>query len=173
MARGTDVVGKAMGKLKGVRQEVTGGTGIFARLSTEHGEISTMIRRVAASGKHSNVRGELYPEIRRQLLAHAHAEEKEVYSVFRNVPELSGRMDHSADEHHEIERLLGELDAMKMTDDRWIETFRHLMGKVQKHVMEEEMQIFPVAKDAFGEQRSKALERTYLAAKESELHAAI
>ncbi len=173
MPRGTDVIGKVMGKMKGVRQEMTGGTGIFARLSTEHGEISTMIRRVAASGKHSKVRDELFPEIRRQLLAHAHAEEKEVYSVFRNIPELSDRMTQSADEHHEIERMLDELGTMNKADDGWIEKFRGLMGLVQRHVMEEEMQIFPKAKDALGRERSQELERIYLKTKEGELGAAV
>lgn len=171
MGRVTDAIGQVMGKVKGARQEVTGGSGIFARLAKEHGEISTMIRRVAASGKDSDARRDLYPKIRQELLAHARAEEKEVYSVFRDVPELAGKMNQSADEHHEIERAIGELDGMPMTDDRWGEVFRGLMTTVQKHVMEEEMQVFPVAKKAFGEGRAEELEGIYLKAKDREIEA--
>lgn len=173
MPRGTEVVGKAIGKLKGARQQMTGGTGIFARLASEHGEISTMIRRVAASGSHSKIRDELFPEIRRQLLAHARAEEKEIYSVFRQIPELSEQMSKSTDEHHEIERMLDELENMNKSSDQWIEKFRGLMGLVQRHVMEEEMQVFPKAKAELDRERSQELERIYLDAKEKELGEAL
>ena len=169
MARPTDIAGQVMGKIKGARQRLTGGAGIFERLATEHGEVSTMIRRVAATTDDSDVRRELYPKIREQLLAHAHAEEKEVYSTFRTIPELAGKMDHSADEHHRIESYFQQLDAIPMTDDRWGTVFREMMTLVQSHVVEEEMQIFPDAKKAITKERSELLESRYLDEKESEL----
>src|SRR5690606_7968059 len=112
MPRGTEIAGKVMGKVKGARQALTGGSGVFERLATEHGEISTMIRRVSVSGHDSKVRAELFPRIRRELLAHARAEEREVYSSFRAIPELAEHMTRSAEEHHEIERMLDELNLM-------------------------------------------------------------
>jgi hemerythrin superfamily protein len=169
MARPTEIAGKAMGKLKGARQALTGGAGIFERLATEHGEISTLIRRVAATTETSDVRRELFTRIRTDLLAHAHAEEKEVYSSFRSMPSLAGKMDHSADEHHRIEGYLTQLDAMPMTDGRWIGVFREMMMLVQKHVMEEELQIFPLAKKALSKGQSEELENRYLESKSIEL----
>lgn len=169
MARPTDIAGKAIGKMKGVRQALTGGAGIFERLATEHGEVSTMIRRVAATSAGSEIRKELYPRIRKELLAHAHTEEKEVYSAFRRIPDLADKMDHSAEEHHRIEDFFKQLDSIPMTDASWIGIFRDMMMLVQKHVMEEELQIFPVAKKTFSKEQSHALEETYLKEKQVEL----
>ena len=169
MARPTDIAGEAMGKLKGAKQKLTGGEGIFERLATEHGEISTMIRRVAASSDDSEVRKELFPQIYSELLAHARAEEKEVYSRFRAIPDLSGKMDHSADEHHRIEAYLEQLNGMPVDQDGWIQVFRDMMKLVQSHVVEEEQQIFPVAKKALSTEQSNALESTYLGEKAKEL----
>ena len=169
MARPTETVGKVMGKVKGARQALTGGAGIFERLATEHGEISTLIRRVAATSDDSDVRKELYPRIRSELLAHAKAEEKEVYSQFRLLPSLAGQMDHAADEHHRIEAYFDQLDAIGMTDDQWISVFREMMTLVQKHVMEEELQVFPKAKKELSKDESEALESRYLDAKEDML----
>ncbi|MDQ3031088.1 MAG: hemerythrin domain-containing protein [Myxococcota bacterium] len=157
------------GKVKGVRQALTGGAGIFERLATEHGEISTMIRRVAATTDDSDVRKELYPRIRSELLAHAKAEEKEVYSRFRTLPSLADKMGDAADEHHRIESLFDQLDAMSITDDQWISTFREMMTLVQKHVMEEELQVFPKAKKELSKEQSEELEGRYLDAKEDAL----
>lgn len=166
MARPTETAGKAMGKMKGFRQKITGGAGIFERLATEHGEVGTMLRRVAATTDRSDARKELYPKIREDLLAHAKAEEKEVYSRFRAIPELSGKMDHSADEHHRIEGYLQQLDALPIDGERWGEVFRELATLVQKHVMEEELQIFPDAKRALTREESESLEQQYLIAKD-------
>jgi hemerythrin superfamily protein len=173
MARPTEIAGEAMGKLKGAKQALTGGAGIFERLSTEHGEISTLIRRVAATTAGSDVRTELFPKIRSELAAHARAEEKEVYSTFRGIPEIAGKMDHSADEHHRIESYLEQLSTMPFTDDRWGEVFREMMMLVQTHVVEEEQQIFPAAKKALTEDQSKALEERYLESKSKELDAIV
>lgn len=169
MPRGIEIAGKVMGKVKGARQAMTGGAGIFERLATEHGEISTMIRRVAVSRDKSRIRAELFPRIRRDLLAHARAEEKEVYSSFRAIPELAERAAHAADEHHEIEHMLDELHRMPMDEDAWSTKFRELMRLVQRHVIEEELTIFPKAKKSFTRSQSEELEGRYLRKKDGEL----
>lgn len=169
MPRGTEIAGKVMGKVKGARQALTGGSGVFERLATEHGEIATLIRRVAVSGHGSSIRAELFPRIRRELLAHARAEEKEVYASFRAIPELAEHVTHSVDEHHEIERMLDELNVMPVSDEAWIGKLRTLMKRVQRHVMDEELTVFPKAKKSLSRGQSEELEGRYLRAKEAEL----
>jgi hemerythrin superfamily protein len=167
MARPTEIAGKAMGKMKGMRQALTGGAGIFERLATEHGEVGTMLRRVALTGERSDARDELYEKIRTELRAHATAEEKKVYSRFRQIPELAEKMGHAADEHHEIETYLSKLDEMEPDDDQWIHLFREMAMKVQHHVVEEELRIFPIAKKALSKEEAEELESIYLDAKEA------
>jgi hemerythrin superfamily protein len=144
---------------------VTGGAGIFERLATEHGEISTLIRRVAVTADGSEVRKTLYARIRTELGAHARAEEQEVYSTFRTLPELAGKIDAAADEHHRIEHFLRQLDAIAIDDRRWITIFREMMRLVQKHVLEEELVVFPAAKRAISREHSHQLEARFESAK--------
>lgn len=170
MPRPTEIASKAMGKLKSARQAITGGVGIFQRLAEDHGEISTLMRRVAASHEGSHVRAELFPTIRMELLAHARAEEKEVYSVFRAVPELAARMDRSVNEHETVARMLEQLTHMSMNDERWMEVFRELLAHVHEHVIEEEQVVFPIAKDALTRERSEQISESFLRQKEIELN---
>lgn len=169
MPRGSEFAGRVVGKIKGARQSLTGGRGIFERLASEHGELSTLIRRVSLSSDHSKVRDELFPRIRRELLAHARAEEKEVYSAFRAIPALAEHLARSVEEHHEIEVLLRELDGMPSSSETWLRTLRTLMRLVQRHVMDEELTVFPKAKRSFSQGQSEELEGRYLRAKEAEL----
>lgn len=169
MPRGTEIAGKVIGKVKGARQTLSGGSGIFERLAIEHGELSTLIRRVAVSSDHSRVRVELFPRIRRKLIAHARAEEKEVYSAFRTIPALAEHMTRSAEDHHEIERMLDELNVLPVTDEAWLGKLRNLMKLVQRHVMDEELTVFPKAKKSLTRGQSEELEGRYLRAKEAEL----
>lgn len=164
MGRPTEAVGKVMGKLKGARQAMTGGAGIFKTLAEQHGEVSAMIRRVAASTVDSRARIEMFPRIQRELLAHAKAEEAEVYPALRSVPGLADKIAHASDEHANVERMLNELAAMDYGDPRWIEKFHRLAIEVEKHVLEEEQEVFPIAKDAWSRAQAEEIDRRFRAA---------
>jgi hemerythrin superfamily protein len=165
MARPTEIAGKAFGKLKGAKEAITGGVGIFKRLATEHGEITMLVRRVAASSKDAPIRAELLPKIRRELTAHAKAEEAEVYPVFRTLSVIGVAMDKSVTEHETVMGLLDQLEHMSTADDRWIEVFRDFAEKLHAHILDEEQTYFPRAKDALTRSQSEGLEERYVRAK--------
>jgi hemerythrin superfamily protein len=54
-------------------------------------------------------RRELFEELRKELQAHAAAEEEALYSVMLANPELRDEARHSVSEHKEVDDLLGEL----------------------------------------------------------------
>jgi hemerythrin superfamily protein len=168
MGKPTETASKAMGKVKEVKQELTGGKGIFACLARQHGEVGTLIRRVGMSTKDSAARTELVPRIREELLSHAKAEEKEVYSVFRTLPALADEMDHQEDEHAEIEEKLNECLALGVDHDDFFTKWHAFALAVEKHVIEEEQKIFPKAKKALDEAQSEALEEKFLEAQAEE-----
>lgn len=169
MGRATEVIGKTMGKAKAAKQAITGGAGIFEVLARQHGEVGTMIRRVGMSTKDSAARRELVPKIRRELLAHARAEEQEVYSVFRTLPGLTDKIPHAAQEHAEMERKLNECMSLGYDHDDFFEKWHAFALDVEKHVIEEEQQIFPKAKDALTREQSEELERRFMQARENEI----
>jgi hemerythrin superfamily protein len=169
MGRPTEAIGKAMGKVKGVKQALTGGAGIFERLATQHGEVGTMIRRVGVSTKDSDARRELVPRIRKELLAHARAEDSVVYPVFMKIPGMADDMAHAKEEHDEIEDKLDECLAVGIDDDTFFAKWHAFALEVEKHVIEEEQKIFPKAKRAMTAEQSEELETKFMQAREKEM----
>jgi hypothetical protein len=66
-----------MGAVKATKAKIKGLTGVFERLSREHGEVMALLLRVKASS-HPEVRAELFPKIRAELLSHEKGELLEV-----------------------------------------------------------------------------------------------
>src|SRR5262249_13766192 len=120
------------------------------------------------SGQDPEIRTELFPEIRRNLLAHAKAEEKEFYEPLRGFPRTAPMIPQAVEEHRRIEQYLEQLHRESSSTDAWLETFRAFASGVDAHVQREENEIFPAAKDAFDSDRAKQIEQRYEAAEEQE-----
>ena len=161
MAREISKAGaKAAGMAKGVSKAVQGQTGILRHLAQEHGEVAALMKRVSSSSPTSNVRQELFPEIKRNLLAHAKAEEKAFYPTLRPHPTLEALVDRSLQQHRAIEQMIGDLSASDVSTATWMTKFERLVTAVQEHVDLEEQTIFPKVQDVFDDdQRDDMLDR--------------
>jgi hypothetical protein len=71
---------KTMGAVKVAKAGIKGLGGVFRKLMQEHGEAGALIKRVSMSSD-EEVRRELYPQIRRALLAHEKGELSVVWST--------------------------------------------------------------------------------------------
>ena len=155
---------KTMGAMKDVKATFKGLHGVFKTLMEEHGEVSALILRVNSSSDQS-VRRELYPTIRKELLAHEKGELATVYPFLAQFPETSD----IAVEHHreasELESELSALDHLDVGDPRWDIGFKRLASLVKKHVAEEEGEYFPRAQEAIGEDEAELLKTRYEATK--------
>lgn len=101
-------------------------------------------RLLAGSGD----RQVLLDEIAARLTAHSHAEELRVY------PALPTDMaHHGADEHHEAERLLHDLQRMGQDDEGFTDRLDEFIAAVGRHVEEEETTILPALRDAVDAER--------------------
>ena len=90
----------------------------------------------------------LLDEIAARLTAHSHAEELQVY------PSLPTDMAHrGADEHHEAERMLHDLQRMGPDDERFADGLDDFIATVGHHVEEEETTTLPALRDAVGDAR--------------------
>jgi hemerythrin superfamily protein len=159
MAIGSKIAGKAAGAGKQAMEALAGYPGVFHHLAAEHAEVSILMMRIANSSEESSVRSELFPDLRRKLLAHAHAEEEEFYPQLRQLPELADLVERSLQEHKQIETQLDELEAGDKSSESWTKRFEETMHAVQRHVDLEEDQVFPKAKDLLiGEQADEMLQ---------------
>ena len=157
---------KAMGAVKTVKATVKGLSGVFRKLAQEHGEVTALLLRVKQS-KSVELRRELFPDIRKELLAHEKGELEVVHPAFRQYPELVEIADAHQAEATQMEQILRELDSTDYADAAWTRTFDRLVEVVTHHAAEEENQFFPEASRVMPRDEPNALEKEYLDAKKS------
>jgi hemerythrin superfamily protein len=161
-----NVASKAMGAVKDVKATFKGLTGVFKHLMEEHGKVGALIKRVSGSSDETE-RAELYPTIRRELLAHEKGEVTAVYPVLARFPETKGIAAQHDTEAKELQRAIAAVDALSFDDASWGPAFERLAKLVDAHVEEEESEFFPKAQDVIGENEAKALLTRFEAAKHS------
>ncbi|GAA1516214.1 hemerythrin domain-containing protein [Dactylosporangium maewongense] len=90
----------------------------------------------------------LLDEIAARLTAHSHAEEQQVY------PSLPDEVAHrGADEHHEAERMLHDLQRMGPEDESFNDRLEDFIATVGHHVEEEETSTLPALRESVDEAR--------------------
>lgn len=162
MARATKAAAKVAGKTHGAIKALEGYGKIFHHLAAEHAELATLMKRIASSADDSDVRDELFPEVRTNLLAHAHAEESEFYPVLERYPELETLVSHCREDHEEIDARLDEVEAAGSTKSAaWLGRFKRLMEAVTHHVQREEQELFPAANRLLNSETSEAIFESY------------
>ncbi len=168
MATGSKTAAKAAGAAKGAIKALAGYPGIFHHLAGEHAEVATLMQRVADSSPDSRLRDELFPEIRRHLLAHARGEEQEFYPKLRRFPEVEPLVTQCLQEHEQVKHQLEQLDAEDKSTATWQGRFREMMEAVERHVEREENQLFPKARDLLHPDEARDMENRYERVEEEE-----
>jgi hemerythrin superfamily protein len=166
LTRTEQIASKAMGAMKAAKATVKGLGGVFRKLSQEHGEVTALLMRVKRSTD-VEVRRHLFPDIRRELLAHEKAELQVVYPAFRRHPELVQIADAHQSEASQMEQVINELTITDYADASWGRIFDRLVDLVMHHATEEENQYFPKASRVMGDDEPNVLEKQYLDAKKS------
>ena len=164
--RAEQIASKAMGAMKAAKATVKGLGGVFRKLSQEHGEVTALLMRVKRSTD-VHVRRNLFPDIRKELLAHEKGELQVVYPAFRRHPELVQIADAHQSEASQMEQVINELSVTDYADAAWGRMFDRLVDLVMHHATEEENQYFPKAARIMGDDEPNVLEKQYLDAKRS------
>lgn len=164
--RTEQIASKAMGAMRAAKATVKGLGGVFRKLSQEHGEVTALLMRVKRSTD-VDVRRNLFPDIRRELLAHEKAELQVVYPAFRRHPDLVQIADAHQAEATQLEQVINEISATDYADDSWVRMFDRLVDLVMHHAAEEENQYFPKAARIMSDDEPAVLEKQYLDAKKS------
>jgi hemerythrin superfamily protein len=165
---GANAHGHAHGRRAEAEEAIDLHAGIFRRLVDEHAQVMALMQHVIASPNEAE-RGELFDEVRRELLSHARAEQATLYATLREHASTEEMALHGWEEHEEVEELLSELEGLDPSDDEWMGLFVQMTTAVEHHVSEEEGEIFAAAKEVIGTQKAEELERDFTTTKEDEL----
>jgi hemerythrin superfamily protein len=136
---------------------------IFSVLISEHRTVEALFEQIEALWLTGDAEAQpLFEILRTRLMAHAKAEEAIVYPRFARVRELADRIETAREEHTAVEILLGELTAMAPEHPDFVAKLVELKDDVQRHVDEEEGEIFPTARAEIGEAEAEALADGFL-----------
>lgn len=118
---------------------------IYDALRESHETQRTLLRKVLRSKAGTQDRIALFKELRVELGAHEAAEERFLY-----VPILMDDMGlnssrHALHEHHQIDELIEEAQALDPAGDAWLEKLKELSKRVLHHLREEERKFFQVS----------------------------
>lgn len=159
-AKTTKAAAKTAGKAKAAVKALAGQSGILRHLVGEHGEVSSLMKRIARTAEGSALREELFPEVKKELLAHAKSEEKVFYPELRKHAELRDLIQKSKQQHERVEKKLKKLSSGNKATKTWLLEFERMQRAVEEHVELEEKTIFPQTRELFsGDELSDMLER--------------
>jgi hemerythrin superfamily protein len=131
---------------------------IYDALSKDHRVFEALLDRlVAASKAGSDDWKAALDELRRGVIAHAHAEEAVFYNALREADAGKDLVVHGYSEHAMTEGELRTLGAAKAIDANWTSLMEKLSQDLRHHIEDEESRVFATARQLFSEEEARQI----------------
>ena len=134
---------------------------IFEALRLSHDSQRTLATRILQTQGDDADRARLYKEMKRELIAHAAAEERWFYLPLIENDSSMAQARHGMAEHHQFDEMVEELDKVEFSSSGWIAQFRKLQEKVFHHLDDEEHAIFQLGGKVLTEKQKLDLAKSY------------
>ncbi len=144
---------------------------IFQDLKRDHDKHRSLLEKLSDTAE-PDERRELFEALRKELQAHAAAEEESLYATMLGHPDLRDEARHSVSEHKEIDDKLGELMDADEASAEWESAFGELRHRYLHHIDEEEEEMFPKAGEELSPETEEKLAATFERRKPLELERA-
>jgi hemerythrin superfamily protein len=141
---------------------------IYEKLKSDHDKHRDLLAKLAETEGDSDERRELWKVFYYDVSAHAASEEVSFYSPLMAQSDGQAEGRHSVAEHKELDDLLQELNDMDMSSPGWLTRFKTMKDRYEHHIEEEEEDIFPVAKDVIGTDKSGEIAAEFAERKKEE-----
>ncbi len=142
-------------------EATTGQETIFEALRDDHETQRTLVSILVETHGESEGRRELFDKLRRELEAHAAAEERFFYVPLMESDVTQEQARHSVAEHKELDDYVEQLEGYDMTAPQWLITARELAERLIHHLDEEETEVFPVAGRVLSDDDKTSLATSY------------
>lgn len=133
-------------------------TTIYEALANDHRQFEQLLDRLLAASKADDDSWKTtLDELRRGVIAHAHAEEAVFYNALREADESKSLVMHSYGEHAMAETEMRALGAAKLVDANWTSMVEKLSKDLRHHIQEEETKIFDAGRKVFSEEEAQQI----------------
>ena len=121
-------------------------------LKEDHARIKPLLAELKeTTDRAEKTRGELFSRIKQELTIHELIEEEIFYPTLREHPKAKDIVLEGYEEHDVVSRLMGELDGMDATDERFGPKAKVMAENIEHHIEEEEGEMFKTARQVFEE----------------------
>ena len=134
---------------------------IFESLRSDHETQRTLVDLLTKTQGDSDGRNELFARLKRELEAHAGAEERYFYVPLMEHDLTQEKARHSVAEHKELDDLVEQLEEYDMSGSQWLPTAEKLAHLLTHHLDEEEQEVFQLAGKALSEDEKASLAGEY------------
>lgn len=142
---------------------------IYDQLKKDHQAVQRIMQDMVESGDGAEkTRQDLVEKLRRELLAHSHAEERLLYQELERHEKSHDIALEGEEEHHAAELLLKELEQTDVRDAHWKAKAKVLQELLRHHIEEEESNIFQKAQAVLDEGEATSMARRFQQEKQQE-----
>ncbi len=134
---------------------------IFEALRISHATQRTLAGHLLETQGDSEERKSLFSELKRELAAHAAAEERFFYVplIAHDMTQEPSR--HGIAEHHQMDKLIEELESTDFSSPGWLANAKALHHKIHHHLEDEEQGVFQLAGKVLTETEKLSLAKGY------------
>ncbi|HEX3135825.1 MAG TPA: hemerythrin domain-containing protein [Planctomycetota bacterium] len=112
---------------------------IISLLKKDHQEVSSLLKEALATTERAHdKRTTLFTKITAALAAHMRFEEENIYPILLDQRDSKDDALEAEEEHAQIKRLVADISATDVTDERWKAKLTVLAEDIHHHVKEEE-----------------------------------
>lgn len=134
---------------------------IFEALRKDHDKQRALVKLLLDTQGDSEVRQTYYQQLRKELALHAKAEERHFYAPLMQADSTIKMSRHGVAEHHQMDKLVAELDDTDMSSPQWLTGFKKLADKIEHHLAEEEQEFFQQAGKTLSDEEKTKLAKEY------------
>jgi hemerythrin-like domain-containing protein len=119
-------------------------------LKEDHEKVKRLLAELETTTERGiKTRSELFATIKGELTVHEMIEEEIFYPELRAHPKAKDIVLEGYQEHHVVDLLMSELEALDVTDETWGAKAKVMQENVEHHIEEEEGEMFPKARQVF------------------------
>jgi hypothetical protein len=136
-------------------------------LTNDHKKMRTLLDQVESTTERGvKTRTQLFAEIKGELMVHEAIEEEIFYPELKAHPKARDIVLEGYQEHHVVDLLMGELEALAVDDETWGAKAIVMKENVEHHMEEEEGDMFEKARQVFDDAELEDLGERMMARKE-------
>ena len=137
-------------------------------LKADHDKVKGLLNELETTTERGvKTRAELFATIKGELTLHETVEEEIFYPELKAHPKAKDIVLEGYEEHHVVDLLMGELEALDVSDEAWGAKAIVMKENVEHHIEEEEGEMFRQARQVFDRQELEDLGARMLERKRS------